>query len=71
MESAIPIAQADAATFANMDIENMRNKQTVALANAAAAQGFELANLSISEDEKPSSIATRAMRFNPNSISVG
>ena len=46
MESAIPIAQADAATFANMDIENMRNKQTVALANAAAAQGFELANLS-------------------------
>ena len=32
---------------------------------------FELANLSISEDEKPSFIATRAMRFNPSSISVG
>jgi len=45
MESAIPIAQADASTFAAMNIENMRNEQTVALANAAAAQGFELANL--------------------------
>jgi len=45
MESAIPIAQADAATFAAMDLENVRNKQTVALANAAAAQKFELQNL--------------------------
>jgi len=45
MESAIPIAQADASIFANMDIENMRNEQNVALANAAAAQGFALANL--------------------------
>ena len=46
MESAIPIAQADAATFAAMDMENIRNKQAVALANAAAAQKFELQNLS-------------------------
>ena len=45
MESAIPIAQADASIFANMDIENMRNEQNVALANAAASQGFALANL--------------------------
>ena len=45
MESAIPIAQADAATFAAMDMENVRNKQAVALANAAAAQKFELQNL--------------------------
>lgn len=46
LESAIPIAQADAATFAAMDMENVRNEQAVALANAAAAQNFELANLS-------------------------
>ena len=46
MESTIPIAQSDAATFAAMDIENLRNEQTVALANAAAAQNFALANLS-------------------------
>ena len=46
LESAIPIAQADAATFAAMDMENVRNAQAVALANAAAAQNFELANLS-------------------------
>tara|TARA_R110000751_G_scaffold107339_1_gene203502 strand:+ start:913 stop:5379 length:4467 start_codon:yes stop_codon:yes gene_type:complete len=45
MESAIPIAQADAATFAAMDMENVRNKQAVALTNAAAAQKFELQNL--------------------------
>ncbi len=45
MESAIPIAQADAATFAAMDMENVRNKQAVALSNAAAAQRFELQNL--------------------------
>jgi hypothetical protein len=29
-----------------MDMENVRNEQAVALANAAAAQNFELANLS-------------------------
>ena len=46
MESAIPIAQSDAATFQAMDMENVRNEQAVALANAAAAQNFELANLS-------------------------
>ena len=45
MESAIPIAQADAAVFQAMDMENVRNKQAVALANAAAAQRFELENL--------------------------
>ena len=46
MESAIPIAQSDAATYAAMDMENVRNEQAVALANAAAAQNFKLQNLS-------------------------
>ena len=38
MESALPIAQTDASIFQAMDMENVRNKQAVALANAAAAQ---------------------------------
>ena len=46
IESALPMASQDAATFAAMDMENVRNEQAVALANAAAAQNFELANLS-------------------------
>ena len=46
MEASIPIAQSDAATFAVMDMENVRNAQAVALANASAAQNFELTNLS-------------------------
>jgi len=45
MESAIPIAQADAQTFAQMDMANLNNRQQVSLANAAASQNMELANL--------------------------
>lgn len=45
MESALPIAQADAQVFATMDFQNLSNRQAVALANAAAQQGMELANL--------------------------
>ena len=46
MESAIPIAQADAQTFANMNMQNLNNQQQVSLANAAAQQNMTLANLS-------------------------
>jgi hypothetical protein len=45
METTLPIAQAEASIFQAMDMENVRNKQAVALANAAAAQRFELQNL--------------------------
>ena len=45
MESAIPIAQADAQTFAQMSMTNLNNRQQVSLANAAASQNMELANL--------------------------
>tara|TARA_R110000824_G_scaffold400350_1_gene607705 strand:+ start:488 stop:4426 length:3939 start_codon:yes stop_codon:yes gene_type:complete len=45
MESAIPIASADAQTFANMDMQNLNNQQQVSLANAAAQQNMTLANL--------------------------
>ena len=45
MESAIPIASADATTFANMNMQNLNNQQQVSLANAAAQQNMTLANL--------------------------
>lgn len=45
MESAVPIAVADAQIFENMRMANLSNRQQVALANAAAQQGLELANL--------------------------
>ena len=44
MESALPIAQADAQAFQQMKLSNLNRQQQVALANAAAAQGVELAN---------------------------
>ena len=49
MESAIPIAQADAAVFERMNIKNMDNRQQVSLSNAAAQQGLTLQNLSNSQ----------------------
>ena len=51
MEAAVPIASADAATFAAMDMENVRNKQAIALANAAAAQNFKLTELQFEQQK--------------------
>ena len=45
MESAMPIAKQDAATYAAMGVKNLDNRQAVAIANAAAQQGLELKNL--------------------------
>jgi hypothetical protein len=45
MESALPIAQQDAKTFADMGMQNLDNRQQVAVANAAAQQGLQLQNL--------------------------
>lgn len=45
MESALPIAQQDAKTFADMGLRNLDNRQAVAVANAAAQQGLQLQNL--------------------------
>jgi len=44
MESAIPIAQADATAFREMKLNNLNRQQQVSLANAAAQQGVKLAN---------------------------
>ena len=45
MESALPIAQQDAQIFATMNMQNLNNRQQVALSNAAAQQGLSLQNL--------------------------
>jgi len=45
MESALPIAQQDAQVFATMNMQNLNNRQQVALSNAAAQQGLALQNL--------------------------
>ncbi len=45
MESALPIAQQDAKTYADMGMRNLDNRQQVAIANAAAQQGLQLQNL--------------------------
>lgn len=44
MEVALPIAAQDAQTFATMNLQNLNNRQQVALANAAAQQNVSLAN---------------------------
>jgi len=46
MESAIPIASADANAFREMKLNNLGRQQQVALSNAAAQQGVEIANFS-------------------------
>ena len=45
MESALPIASQDAKTYADMGMQNLDNRQQVAIANAAAQQGLQLQNL--------------------------
>lgn len=45
LEAALPIAQADAQVYANMNLTNINNRQGVSLANAAAQQGREIQNL--------------------------
>jgi len=46
MESAIPIASADANAFREMKMDNLGRQQQVALSNAAAQQGVEISNFS-------------------------
>lgn len=44
MESALPIAQADATAFRTMKMDNLNRQQQISLANAAAQQGVKLQN---------------------------
>lgn len=59
MESAIPIAQQDAATYAEMDITNLNNRQAAALQNAATYAAMDRANL----DARLQAAVTNAQSF--------
>jgi hypothetical protein len=59
MESGIPIAQADAQTYATMDLANLNNRQAAALQNAATYAAMDRANL----DARMKAAITNAQSF--------
>jgi len=59
MESGIPIAQADAQTYAQMDFANLNNRQQAALQNAATYAAMDRANL----DARMQAAVTNAQSF--------
>ena len=68
MESALPIASQDAKTFESMNMQNLNNRQQVALTNAAAQQGLSLQNLS-NEQQARLTNATNAFALQSQNIS--
>jgi hypothetical protein len=67
MESAMPIAQADAATFERMGMKNLDNRQAVSMANALAQQGLTLQNLS---NEQAAAMANSTNAFSLQSTNL-
>jgi len=59
MEAGIPIAQADAQTYATMDLANLNNRQQAALQNAATFAAMDRANL----DARMQAAVTNAQSF--------
>ena len=59
-EAALPIAQADAQVYANMNLTNIANKNKFALDNAAAARNFKLQDLSNAQQAE---LANSAQRY--------
>ena len=59
-EAALPIAQADAQVYANMNLTNLANKNKFALDNAAAARNFKLQDLSNAQQAE---LANSAQRY--------
>lgn len=59
MEAGIPIAQADAQTYATMDLANLNNRQQAALQNAATFAAMDRANL----DARLQAAVTNAQSF--------
>ena len=59
-EAALPIAQADAQVYANMNLTNLANKNKFALDNAAAARNFKLQDLSNAQQTE---LANSAQRY--------
>ena len=59
-EAALPIAQADAQVYANMNLTNLSNQNKFALDNAAAARNFRLSDLS---NVQQTELANSAQRY--------
>jgi hypothetical protein len=59
-EAALPIAQADAQVYANMNLTNLSNQNKFALDNAAAARNFRLQDLS---NVQQTELANSAQRY--------
>lgn len=68
MESAMPIAQNDAAVFERMAVTDLNNRQQTALANAAASQNMQMANLSF-EQQRAISNSANAFALQSQSLS--
>jgi hypothetical protein len=68
MESAMPIAQNDAAAFATMGMANLNNRQQTSLANAAAQQNLSLTNLSLRQQTALTN-STNAFALQSDSLS--
>ena len=67
-EAALPIAQADAQIYSNMNLTNISNQNKFALDNAAAARNFKLADLSNKQQAELAN-STRAFNFLDASLS--
>ena len=68
MESALPIAQADAQVYSNMNLTNLNNQQKIALEVAAAQRGTQLQNLS-NEQQAELAKSTSAFQLGAASLS--
>ena len=66
-EAALPIAQADAQVYANMNLTNLANKNKFALDNAAASRNFKLQDLARSQQTE---LANSVQRYQLLSASL-
>jgi len=66
IEAALPIAQQDAATFGQMNIENLRNRQNTMLSNTAAQNAAKQFNAASENDINKfmADLRDRVLRFN-------
>ena len=67
MESALPIAQADAQVYSNMNLTNLSNQQKISLEVAAAQRGTQLQNLS-NEQQAELAKSTSAFQLGATSL---
>jgi hypothetical protein len=59
MQSAVPIAAADAQTYKEMIFQNLNNRQQASITNAAAYLQMDMANLSNNQQESLQNLAAR------------